>query len=79
MTVVAQEFAAINDLATQTQFLQTIISVKHQRIYAHAHGCAYQQAGTAAIEPWVSLAEEQNPYVVTAPVRGVGFQARYRS
>src|SRR5450830_282524 len=64
--VVAQEFAAINDLANKRSALQTIIGAQAPALASMRTGVLLSAPEPAAIEPWVSSAEEQNYGVVTA-------------
>src|SRR5450830_856287 len=64
--VVAQEFAAINDLANKRSALQTIIGATAPALATMRTGVLLSAPEPAAIEPWVSSAEEQNYGVVTA-------------
>src|SRR5450830_2069850 len=64
--VVAQEFAAINDLANKRSALQTIIGEAPASLAPMRTGVLLSAPEPAAIEPWVSSAEEQNYSVVTA-------------
>ena len=64
--VVAQEFAAINDLANKRSALQTIIGEAPTTLAPMRAGVVISSPEPAAIEPWVSSAEEQNFSVVTA-------------
>ena len=64
--VVAQEFAAINDLANKRSALQTIIGTQAPALVSMRTGVLLSAPEPAAIEPWVSSAEEQNYGVVTA-------------
>lgn len=64
--VVAQEFAAINDLANKRSALQTIIGEAPTSLAPMRTGVVISAPEPAAIEPWVSSAEEQNYGVVTA-------------
>ena len=64
--VVAQEFAAINDLANKRSALQTIIGEAPTTLSPMRTGVTISAPEPAAIEPWVSSAEEQNFSVVTA-------------
>ena len=64
--VVAQEFAAINDLANKRSALQTIIGEAPANLAPMRTGVVISAPEPAAIEPWVSSAEEQNYGVVTA-------------
>ncbi|APA66643.1 MULTISPECIES: TolC family outer membrane protein [unclassified Janthinobacterium] len=64
--VVAQEFAAINDLANKRSALQTIIGEAPTALAPMRTGVVISAPEPAAIEPWVSSAEEQNYGVVTA-------------
>ncbi|WP_300752408.1 TolC family outer membrane protein [Janthinobacterium sp.] len=64
--VVAQEFAAINDLANKRSALQTIIGAQAPALAPMRTGVLLSAPEPAAIEPWVSSAEEQNFGVVTA-------------
>ncbi|QYG05664.1 TolC family outer membrane protein [Janthinobacterium sp. PAMC25594] len=64
--VVAQEFAAINDLANKRSALQTIIGEAPASLAPMRTGVVLSAPEPAAIEPWVSSAEEQNYGVVTA-------------
>ena len=64
--VVAQEFAAINDLANKRSALQTIIGEAPANLATMRVGVVISAPQPAAIEPWVSSAEEQNFGVVTA-------------
>ena len=64
--VVAQEFAAINDLANKRSALQTIIGEAPTTLSPMRTGVTISAPEPATIEPWVSSAEEQNYSVVTA-------------
>src|SRR5450830_257230 len=64
--VVAQEFAAINDLANKRSALQTIIGAQAPALAPMRTGVLLSAPEPAAVEPWVSSAEEQNYGVVTA-------------
>ncbi|MGK5027467.1 TolC family outer membrane protein [Janthinobacterium sp. RB2R34] len=64
--VVAQEFAAINDLANKRSALQTIIGEAPANLSPMRAGVVLSAPQPATIEPWVSSAEEQNFGVVTA-------------
>ena len=64
--VVAQEFAAINDLANKRSALQTIIGEAPTALAPMRTGVLLNAPEPAAVEPWVSSAEEQNYGVVTA-------------
>src|SRR5450830_717302 len=64
--VVAQEFAAINDLANKRSALQTIIGEAPASLAPMRTGVVLSAPEPAAIDPWVSSAEEQNYGVVTA-------------
>ncbi|MGK5078597.1 TolC family outer membrane protein [Janthinobacterium sp. HLX7-2] len=64
--VVAQEFAAINDLANKRSALQTIIGEAPTSLAPMRTGVLLSAPEPATVEPWVSSAEEQNFGVVTA-------------
>ena len=64
--VVAQEFAAINDLANKRSALQTIIGEAPTSLAPMRTGVVISAPEPAAVEPWVASAEEQNYGVVTA-------------
>ena len=64
--MVAQEFAAINDLANKRSALQTIIGEAPTNLSTMRTGVVLSAPQPATIEPWVSSAEEQNFGVVTA-------------
>ena len=64
--VVAQEFAAINDLENRRSALQAIIGVAPANLATLKTGVVLAAPEPAAIEPWVSSAESQNYGVVSA-------------
>ncbi|WP_332854034.1 TolC family outer membrane protein [Duganella sp. S19_KUP01_CR8] len=64
--VVAQEFAAINDLDNKRTALQTIIGQTPGALAPLRTGVAINAPSPAAVEPWVSSAESQNYAVVAA-------------
>ncbi|CDG81119.1 TolC family outer membrane protein [Janthinobacterium agaricidamnosum] len=64
--VVAQEFAAINDLDNKRAALQTIIGDLPGGLAPMRVGVAINAPEPAAVEPWIKSAEEQNYGVVNA-------------
>ena len=64
--VVAQEFAAMNDLENKKSALQAIIGTAPAALAPLKTGVALASPQPAAIEPWVSSAENQNYGVVVA-------------
>lgn len=64
--VVAQEFAAINDLENKRSALQNIIGTAPGTLAPLRPGVVLATPSPAAIEPWVSSAESQNYGVVSA-------------
>jgi outer membrane protein len=64
--VVAQEFAAINDLENKRSALQNIIGSAPGALAPLKPGVVLATPSPAAIEPWVSSAESQNYGVVSA-------------
>jgi outer membrane protein len=58
--VVAQEFAAVNDLENKKSALQAIIGTAPAMLAPLKTGVALAGPQPAAIEPWVSSAENQN-------------------
>ncbi|MBZ2207962.1 TolC family outer membrane protein [Massilia soli] len=64
--VVAQEFAAINDLAVKRTALQAIIGTDPQGLAPLKPGVALASPQPAVLEPWVSSAETSNYGVVAA-------------
>ncbi|MES2160619.1 MAG: TolC family outer membrane protein [Pseudomonadota bacterium] len=64
--VVAQEFAAINDLDNKRTALQVIIGQTPGELAPLRTGVAINAPSPAAVEPWVSSAESQNYAVVAA-------------
>ncbi|MES2015056.1 MAG: TolC family outer membrane protein [Pseudomonadota bacterium] len=64
--VVAQEFAAINDLESKRTALQNIIGATPTALAPLKPGVVLAAPSPAAIEPWVSSAETQNYGVVSA-------------
>jgi outer membrane protein len=64
--VVAQEFAALNDLENKRTALQTIIGAAPQALAPLKPGVALASPEPAVIDPWVSSAESQNYGVVAA-------------
>jgi outer membrane protein len=64
--VVAQEFAAINDLENKRSALQAIIGSAPTALATLKPGVVLAAPEPAAIEPWVSSAESQNYGVVSA-------------
>ncbi|MEC5161651.1 MULTISPECIES: TolC family outer membrane protein [unclassified Janthinobacterium] len=64
--VVAQEFAAINDLDNKRAALQTIIGEAPAALAPMRAGVGIGAPQPAAVEPWIASAEEQNYGVVTA-------------
>jgi outer membrane protein len=62
--VVAQEFAALNDLEVKRTALQQIIGAPPGSLATLRTGVTIAPPSPAAIEPWVSAAEEQNYSVV---------------
>ena len=64
--VVAQEFAAMNDLENKKSALQAIIGTAPAALAPLKTGVALASPQPAAIEPWVSSAENQNYGVVVS-------------
>ena len=64
--VVAQEFAALNDLEVKRTALQAIIGTTPDALAPLKPGVALATPQPAMIEPWVSAAENQNYGVVAA-------------
>lgn len=64
--VVAQEFAALNDLEVKRTALQAIIGTAPDALAPLKPGVALATPQPAMIEPWVSAAENQNYGVVAA-------------
>ncbi len=64
--VVAQEFAAVNDLENKRTALQVIIGQAPGTLAPLRTGVAINAPSPAAVEPWVSSAESQNYAVVAA-------------
>ncbi len=64
--VVAQEFAAINDLENKRSALQAIIGTAPASLATLKPGVVLAAPEPAAIEPWVTSAESQNYGVVSA-------------
>ncbi len=64
--VVAQEFAAINDLDNKRAALQTIIGDLPSGLAPMRVGVAINAPEPAAVDPWIKSAEEQNYGVVNA-------------
>ncbi|MES2129774.1 MAG: TolC family outer membrane protein [Pseudomonadota bacterium] len=64
--VVAQEFAAINDLDNKRTALQAIIGTAPAGLATLKPGVALAAPEPAVIDPWVSSAENQNYGVVSA-------------
>lgn len=64
--VVAQEFAAMNDLENKKSALQAIIGMEPTALAPLKTGVALASPQPAAIEPWVSSAENQNYGVVVS-------------
>ena len=64
--VVAQEFAAINDLENKRSALQAIIGAAPTALAPLKPGVMLATPEPAAIEPWVSSAEQANYGVVSA-------------
>ncbi|WP_317204690.1 TolC family outer membrane protein [Janthinobacterium sp.] len=64
--VVAQEFAAINDLDNKRAALQTIIGESPAALAPIRTGVAISAPVPAAVEPWIASAEQQNYGVVNA-------------
>ena len=64
--VVAQEFAALNDLEVKRTALQAIIGTTPDSLAPLKPGVALATPQPAMIEPWVSAAENQNYGVVAA-------------
>jgi outer membrane protein len=64
--VVAQEFAAINDLENKRSALQSIIGAAPATLAPLKPGVTLATPSPAVIEPWVSSAESQNYGVVSA-------------
>ena len=58
--VVAQEFAAINDLDNKRAALQTIIGQTPAALAPVRTGVAISTPEPAAVEPWIASAEQQN-------------------
>ena len=63
--VVAQEFAAVNDLDNKRAALQTIIGAVPPALAPIRAGVILTAPAPTAVEPWVASAEQQN-YSVTA-------------
>src|SRR5476651_1275754 len=64
--VVAQEFAAINDLDNKRAMLQSIIGTAPSQLAPLRVGVTISAPEPATIEPWVASAESQNYAVVSA-------------
>jgi outer membrane protein len=64
--VVAQEFAAINDLEVKRNALQQIIGTTPASLSTLRPGVTIGAPQPAAIEPWIASAEQQNYAVVGA-------------
>ena len=64
--VVAQEFAAINDLDNKRTALQVIVGQAPGELAPLRTGVTISAPSPAAVEPWVSSAENQNYAVVAA-------------
>src|SRR5471030_78160 len=64
--VVAQEFAAINDLDNKRATLQSIIGTAPSQLAPLRVGVTISAPEPATIEPWVASAESQNYAVVSA-------------
>ncbi|MDC8759540.1 TolC family outer membrane protein [Janthinobacterium fluminis] len=64
--VVAQEFAALNDLDIKRAALQTIIGDAPTALAPMRAGVAISRPEPAAVEPWIASAEQQNYGVVGA-------------
>jgi outer membrane protein len=64
--VVAQEFAAINDLDNKRTALQAIIGQTPASLATLRTGVTIASPEPAAVEPWLASAEQQNYAVVTA-------------
>ncbi|MGZ3185083.1 MAG: TolC family outer membrane protein [Telluria sp.] len=64
--VIAQEFAAINDLEVKRTTLQSIIGAAPSALAKLKPGVTLTQPQPAVIDPWVSAAENQNYGVVSA-------------
>ena len=64
--VVAQEFAAINDLDNKRTALQVIVGQAPGELAPLRTGVTINAPSPAAVEPWVSSAESQNYAVVAA-------------
>ncbi|KQW89112.1 channel protein TolC [Massilia sp. Root418] len=64
--VVAQEFAAINDLEVKRNALQQIIGTAPASLSTLRPGVTIAAPQPAAIEPWIASAEQQNYSVVGA-------------
>ncbi|ELX11074.1 type I secretion outer membrane protein TolC [Janthinobacterium sp. HH01] len=64
--VVAQEFAAINDLDNKRTALQVIVGQAPGTLAPLRTGVTISAPSPAAVEPWVSSAESQNYAVVAA-------------
>jgi outer membrane protein len=64
--VIAQEFAAINDLENKKSALQAVIGAAPTVLATLKPGVALASPEPAAIEPWVASAEAQNYGVVAA-------------
>ncbi|MBC7683807.1 MAG: TolC family outer membrane protein [Bdellovibrionales bacterium] len=67
--VVAQEFAAINDLESRKTALQNIIGATPTALAPLKPGVVLATPEPAVIEPWVSAAESANYGVVTAELQ----------
>ena len=67
--VVAQEFAAINDLDNKRNALQAIIGQAPATLAPLRAGVTIASPQPAVAEPWVSSAEQQNYAVVTAQLQ----------
>ena len=64
--VIAEEFAALNDLEVKRTALQSIIGAQPTALATLKPGVALSSPLPAAIEPWVSSAETQNYGVVAS-------------
>jgi outer membrane protein len=67
--VVAQEFAAINDLDSKRSALQNIIGAAPSALAPLKPGVTLSTPSPELMEPWVSSAESQNYGVVTAELQ----------
>jgi outer membrane protein len=67
--VVAQEFAAINDLEVKRNALQAIIGEQPSALATLKPGVALAAPEPVAMEPWVSSAENQNYSVVASQLQ----------